>query len=128
MTQKQEVHRSPAGKPRLVKGSILNLQFGENRAFELDIRQRVDAYFQQRTGQSKTGSWQMYLKTVVVLAFFGIFYVLLAFVAKSVWQGLPLAILLGLSTAGIGFNIAHDGGHKAYSKAVWVNKLMAAAM
>jgi linoleoyl-CoA desaturase len=128
MTQKQDIHGNPADQPGQVKGSILRLEFGENRAFELDIRQRVDAYFQQRTGQSKTGSWQMYLKTVVVLAFFAIFYVLLAFVAKSVWQGLPLAILLGLSTAGIGFNIAHDGGHKAYSKAVWVNKLMAAAM
>ena len=128
MMQKQEVHRSPASGPSLVKGSILNLQFGENRAFELDIRQRVDAYFQQRTGLDKTGSWQMYLKTIIVLACFAIFYVLLAFMARNVWQALLLAILLGLSTAGIGFNIAHDGGHKAYAKALWVNKLMAATM
>jgi len=37
---------------------------------------------------------------------------------------LPLAILLGLTTAGIGFNIQHDGGHHAYSAYTWVNKLM----
>jgi linoleoyl-CoA desaturase len=36
-----------------------------------------------------------------------------------------LILLLGLSTAAIGFNIAHDGGHKAYSNSQWVNKAMA---
>lgn len=129
MTQKQGIHETAvADKPRQTRGSILSLQFGEDRAFELDIRQRVDAYFQQQTGRPKTGSWQMYLKTSVVLACFAIFYVLLTFVARNAWQGLPLAILLGFSTAGVGFNIAHDGGHKAYAKALWVNKLMAAAM
>ena len=30
--------------------------------------------------------------------------------------------------AGIGFNIAHDGGHGAYSKSLWINKLMAVTM
>ena len=27
--------------------------------------------------------------------------------------------------AAIGFNIQHDGGHKAYSDKPWINKLMA---
>jgi len=51
--------------------------------------------------------------------------VLLVFVAQTWWQALPLAILLGLATAGIGFNMQHDGGHHAYSKYPWVNKLTA---
>ena len=34
-------------------------------------------------------------------------------------------MLLGLFAAGIGLNIQHDGGHKAYSNRPWVNKLMA---
>jgi linoleoyl-CoA desaturase len=128
MVQKQDIYGSPSDPPRQAKRSIINLQFGDDKTFEFDIRQRVDAYFLQGTGRSKTGSWQMYLKTIVVLASFAISYILLVFVARNLWQSLPLAILLGLSTAGIGFNIAHDGGHKAYSKALWTNKLMAATM
>ncbi|HME43907.1 MAG TPA: fatty acid desaturase [Syntrophorhabdales bacterium] len=125
MTQKQEIHGRPAGQSGQPKRSILNLEFGEDRGFEIDVRQRVNAYFQQGTGRSPTGSWPMYLKTAIILACFATSYVLLVFVARSVWQGLPLVILLGLSVAGIGFNIAHDGGHRAYAKAIWANKLAA---
>ena len=67
----------------------------------------------------------MYVKTAILLAWFAASYVLLVFVARTWWQALPLAILLGLATAAIGFNIQHDGGHHAYSTARWVNKLMA---
>ena len=42
-------------------------------------------------------------------------YALLLFVSTSWWAVLPLAVVLGLSLAAIGFNIQHDGGHKAYS-------------
>ncbi|MFQ5898501.1 MAG: fatty acid desaturase family protein [Candidatus Methylomirabilia bacterium] len=67
----------------------------------------------------------MYLKTAILVASFAVSYVLLVFVAQAWWHGLLLAILLGLSAAGIGFNIQHDGGHQAYSNYPWVNKLMA---
>jgi linoleoyl-CoA desaturase len=39
-----------------------------------------------------------------------------------------LAVLLGLSTTAIGFNIQHDGGHGAYSERTWVNRLTAWAI
>jgi fatty acid desaturase len=48
--------------------------------------------------------------------------------AATWWQGLPLAIMLGLSMAAIGFNIEHDGGHQAYSNHAWVNRVMAMTM
>ena len=67
----------------------------------------------------------MYVKAAILAASFAILYVLLVFVAHTWWHGLPLAILLGLSAAGIGFNIQHDGGHQAYSNSPWVNKMMA---
>ncbi|MCG6881466.1 MAG: acyl-CoA desaturase [Deltaproteobacteria bacterium] len=70
----------------------------------------------------------MYLKTAFILACFATSYVLLVFFAETIWQGLALVILLGFSTVGIGFNIAHDGGHKAYSKTPWINKVAAGAM
>jgi linoleoyl-CoA desaturase len=70
----------------------------------------------------------MYLKTGIILASLVAFYLLLVFAASNVWQGLLLAILLGLSMAGVGFNIAHDGGHGAYSKSPRINKFMAVTM
>jgi linoleoyl-CoA desaturase len=70
----------------------------------------------------------MYLKTAVLLAAFATSYVLLVFYSQTWWQALPLAVLLGLTTAGIGFNVQHDGGHQAYSERPWVNKLMAFTM
>jgi fatty acid desaturase len=67
----------------------------------------------------------MYVKTLILLVSFVSLYGLLVFVAQQWWQSLPLAILLGLVTAAIGFNIQHDGGHQAYSSSSWVNRLMA---
>jgi|WetSurMetagenome_2_1015567.scaffolds.fasta_scaffold88235_1 linoleoyl-CoA desaturase len=110
------------------KPSILKLDFDEDRTFEIDLRRRVDDYFRQGKGQPKTGSWRMFLKTAVILTCFTASYVLLVFFADTVWQALPLAVLLGLFTAAIGFNIAHDGGHRAYSKTAWVNKAAAVTM
>ncbi|HET7376258.1 MAG TPA: fatty acid desaturase, partial [Anaerolineae bacterium] len=70
----------------------------------------------------------MYLKTAIILAVFISLYSLLVFVAATWWQALPLAILLGLSMAAIGFNIEHDGSHQAYSRYAWINRLMAMTM
>jgi len=70
----------------------------------------------------------MYLKTAIILLGFAASYGLLVFAASTLWQGLTLAILLGLFTAGIGFDIQHDGGHNAYSRRHWINKLAAMTM
>jgi linoleoyl-CoA desaturase len=66
----------------------------------------------------------MYFKTSVILAWFFGAYLLLLFFAASWWTAVPLAIVMGLATAAVGFNIQHDGGHKAYSKHPWINKIM----
>ncbi|KGI78723.1 linoleoyl-CoA desaturase [Oleiagrimonas soli] len=67
----------------------------------------------------------MYAKTAIILTAFALTYTALVFLAQTWWQALPLAVALGAATAGIGFNIMHDGGHLAYSKRRWVNRLMA---
>lgn len=66
----------------------------------------------------------MYLKSAILFATFAASYVLLVFFAQTWWQALPLAVLLSLVTAGIGFNVQHDAGHQAYSRYLWINKLM----
>ena len=70
----------------------------------------------------------MYLKTAVILAWFAASYVLLVFFASIWWLGLIAATLLGIAMAAIGFNVQHDGGHRAYSSRPWVNRLMAMSL
>jgi len=99
-------------------------KFNGSDRFLRELRRRVDAYF-EKTGRKKRDCPQMYFKTATILAWFAASYFLLLFVATSWWTIVPLAILLGLSIAAIGFNIQHDGGHKGYSDIPWVNKIMA---
>lgn len=103
------------------------LTFGRDNRFQQELRRRVDEYF-RRTGRRQRDCPQMYLKTAIILAVFISLYSLLVFVAATWWQALPLAILLGLSMAAIGFNIEHDGSHQAYSRYAWINRLMAMTM
>jgi linoleoyl-CoA desaturase len=103
---------------------MASLKFGDDTDFQLELRRRVDRYF-RTTGRRPRDCWQMYLKTAILVAVYAGSYGLLVFGARTWWQALPLAILLGLAAAGIGFNIQHDGGHQAYSSSPWINKLMA---
>src|SRR5947209_2772045 len=100
------------------------LKFSGSDRFLRELKRRVDAYF-ERTGRPRRDCPQMYFKTATILAWFFGAYFLLLFVPMSWWLILPLAVVLGLSMAAIGFNVQHDGGHKAYSNHKWVNKVMA---
>ena len=121
MIRRDTGSRSSSAKP------AVSLKFGTDNAFQLELRRRVDAYF-RTTGRRQRDCWQMYLKTGILIGGFAVSYALLVFVARTWWQALPLAMLLGLSAAGIGFNIQHDGSHQAYSNYPWVNKLMAMSL
>ena len=66
----------------------------------------------------------MYFKTASILVWLFGAYTLLMFFVTSWWLVVPLAAVLGLAMAAIGFNIQHDASHKAYSKHAWVNTLM----
>jgi linoleoyl-CoA desaturase len=123
MTQ-TEVRASPAAQSVQAAAPEQVLKFGNDSAFQIELRRRVEEYF-RTSGRRQRDCWQMYLKTAILLVAFAGSYLLLVFVAQTWWQGLLLAILLGLSAAGIGFNIQHDGSHQAYSNFPWVNTLMA---
>ena len=100
------------------------LKFRARSEFLSVLRQRVDDYF-STTGRPRRDCPQMYLKTMIVISWFATSYAMLVFVASTWWQALPLAISLGLAMAAIGFNIQHDGGHRAYSNFPWINRLAA---
>ncbi|MBI3455052.1 MAG: acyl-CoA desaturase [Candidatus Rokubacteria bacterium] len=124
MTPPQAVHGDPAAQPAHAAAAGRTLRFAHDTTFQLALRRRVDEYF-QGLGRPPRDCGQMYLKTAILLIGFASSYGLLVFVAQTWAQGLFLAILLGLSAAGIGLNIQHDGGHQAYSKCPWVNRVMA---
>lgn len=100
------------------------LKFSGSDRFIRELRRRVDDYF-ERTGHRRRDCWQMYFKTATILAWLGGAYLLLLFVASTWWVAVPLAAILGVAIAAVGFNIQHDGAHKAYSSRRWINKLAA---
>lgn len=103
---------------------VTRLKFGPSIDFLPTLRIKVDNYFSE-TELPRRDCLRMYLKTVIILGWFAATYISLVFWATTWWQGLLLAISLGLSTAAIGFNIQHDGGHQAYSDRRSINRLMA---
>lgn len=118
---KQASTASPTARAAEFPGK---LKFGKDNGFQVEVRRRVDEYF-RTSGRRQRDCPQMYVKTAIILACFAAAYVLLVLFAQTWWQALLLAIVVGLTTAGIGFNIQHDGGHHAYSDSPWVNQLMA---
>jgi linoleoyl-CoA desaturase len=103
------------------------IKFTASDAFIRELKRRVEAYFQE-SGRRPRDCPRMYFKTASILAWFIGAYALLMFAVTSWWVALPLAIVLGLAMAAIGFNIQHDGGHRSYSNHQWVNRLMAMSL
>jgi linoleoyl-CoA desaturase len=100
------------------------VRFAQDDAFHRLIKARIDRYF-RRTGLSPRDSRQMYLKSAIILTWFAASYILLVFVAANWWSAGLLAVSMGLAMSAVGFNIMHDGGHKAYSDRGWLNRLAA---
>jgi linoleoyl-CoA desaturase len=108
-------------------GELPKVKFNGSDRFLRELRKRVDAYFEQ-TGRSRRDCPKMYFKTATIFAWFISAYLLLLLVTMHWWLVIPLAVVLGLSVAAIGFNIQHDGGHKAYSEHKWINKVMSLSL
>lgn len=114
-------------QPADVGDAALRVTFAEGNEFQAALRKRVDSYFRQ-TGRRRRDSPQMYIKAVTIIGVFIASYLLLVFVADAWWEAVPLAVLLGLATAGFGFNLMHDGGHEAFSRFRFLNRLMARSL
>ena len=103
------------------------VKFARSDEFLQSLKKRVDAYFVE-TGKKPRDCGQMYFKTATIMTWFVGTYVLLMFVVSSWWLVVPLSIVMGLAMAAVGFNIQHDGGHRAYSNHKWVNRIMAMSL
>ena len=103
-------------------GIMHPLQFPHSTEFQAELRRRVDAYF-KNTGKRSRDLPTMYVKSAFILAWYGVSYYLLVFHQNTWLESVLLATSLGLAMAGIGFNVAHDACHGAFSKRPFVNEL-----
>jgi linoleoyl-CoA desaturase len=123
ISRQSEPSFSPADTAREpVLERVQRPKFPKDSGFQAEVGRRVAAYF-HATGRRERDSWQMYLKTAIILTWCAASYALLVFVVSSLWAAIPLAICFALGLGAIGFSIQHDGGHQAYSSRRWLNKL-----
>lgn len=124
MTQKQNIHEISEQISKPDGRHDKKLKFSRGSDFQIELRRRIGELFQNKELRERDCP-QMYTKTLILLISFVSLYGSLVFIVQQWWQAVPLSILLGLVIAAIGFNIQHDGGHQAYSRSPWVNRLMA---
>jgi linoleoyl-CoA desaturase len=96
----------------------------DDRALQDELRTRVDAYFADR-GIKKTANAAMLAKTIVWLTAAAGFFVVLVSGALPALLAWPVAALLGVTMAAVGFNVGHDAIHGAWSDKPRVNRLLA---
>ena len=87
------------------------------------LKKRVDSYFEEKN-ISKFADSVMVIKTIVLLSSYIIPFFLLIYIQPSFSLSLSLWILMGLSMAGIGMGVMHDGNHGSYSASKQINYLM----
>lgn len=99
----------------------------EGRDFHKAVTSRVNNYFKEK-GISPLANWKMMLKTAILLgAYFGLYFAILLG-GFNIWVMWGLAVVLGITTAGIGFSVAHDAIHNAYFKSKKLNYLLGLTM
>ena len=125
-TTTQPSAETPRAEKLTLAGSVPKpkLKFAPNNSFLIELRKRVDAYM-RANGLRPHDCPATYVKSAIFLSSYVASYILLVFVVNNWVLAVPLTILAGLLAAGIGLNIQHDGGHKAYSKHAVINKLSA---
>ncbi|MFT5144442.1 MAG: linoleoyl-CoA desaturase [Thalassolituus oleivorans] len=111
---------SQTERPALAQPIRIRFSNKDAKDFVLDVRGRVAEYFEQ-TGKSRHADWRMLVKTVAILSTAFGAYGLIMLGNLPLGQMWLLSFVLGLGMAGIGFSVAHDALHGAYSNNNFVN-------
>lgn len=99
----------------------------EAAAFVADLKTSVGAWF-EATGKSDKANAAMVTKTVILLGTMIGSYLLLITNTLTGWGAIAAVILMGIAMAGIGFSVAHDALHGAYSNNPKVNMVLGASL
>jgi linoleoyl-CoA desaturase len=95
-------------------------------AFVAELRAAVTDRFASRN-QSDKANAAMMCKTVILLGTLLGAYLLLLSGWLGGWGSLGMVGLMGIAMAGVGFSVAHDALHGAYSSRPWVNAALGAS-
>jgi len=104
--------------------SVQTIRFPVCVGFHARVKERVQQYFADNRLPT-TGDWRLFLKTGLILTWFGLSYILYVFWATSLLTALFMMVALAQGFILIGFNMMHDGAHHSYSRHKTVNWLMA---
>ncbi|GAO43192.1 fatty acid desaturase family protein [Flavihumibacter petaseus] len=100
------------------------LTFNNKQAdFSKTLNRAADQYFSSRQ-LAKTGNWRLYSKTIVLISVAVLAYLVFLFIPMNLGWMFPLGLLLGVTSACIGFNVMHDANHQSYSSRKWVNQTL----
>lgn len=97
------------------------MKFDNSDALGTSLRADVAEFFQS-TGTDERDAPQMWVKAAVILTWFFGSYAVLMFGGLPTAGNIVAAISLGLATAGIGFNVMHDGCHGSFSRSKTANR------
>lgn len=92
--------------------------------FHQELKKRVSDYFAE-TKKSVTGNFSLYFKAVLFWSVYLGLYVHVVFFTPPAWLAILECFIMGGLTAGIGFNVMHDGGHGSFSKSKFWNYIAA---
>ncbi len=91
--------------------------------FGKDLVRRVNEHF-ARTNTTKKGTPLLFIKAGILFLLLIGFYVAGFLFDWNLWVSIMLGGALGVLTASIGFNVAHDAAHEAFSEKKFWNMLL----
>ena len=92
-------------------------------SFHAELKRRIQDYFQEE-GISTTGNYKLYTKAILLTLGLLVLYThVVFFTPDSALLALLECVVLGMITAGIGFNVVHDGSHGSFSKVKKLNEM-----
>ena len=110
-------------KDQITKTQKISFDNDRSREFAKEVKQRVNEYFVDQ-GISENANAAMVRKTIILFALYLIPYGLILSGLFNIWIMLGLCVIMGIGMAGIGFSIAHDALHGAYSSKNRVNQIL----
>lgn len=93
-----------------------------NDKFFEEVKGKIDEYFSSKKIK-KTGNYKIYLKSIIFVLLTISSYIIILFFPFPSWILVLFCILLGISFAGIGFNVMHDSAHGSFSSKKWINEI-----
>ncbi len=99
-------------------------RFQANSPFYNDLKSRVASHFNQKN-ENFTGNIRLYGKAMFLVTTLVVCWVSIIFLSPPLLWSLCLWSLMAFATAGIGFNVMHDGSHGSFSENKFLNTMAA---